>query len=212
MGIPGEGAVSTNYLDVGGATNSPARYYRIEVMVPSPGDNAVDPAYSSGWATATMAERGFGPWTLTGSAVLGGSSNGFFIGSSTNNAAGASPGIDVNGKSWGIYANNGNFTAAYRSFANGPLQVGQSFKIDIDNGFINSNQTVGLTIRNGNATGSFTNYNTGSRFEFLCILAILRATAIRWWILTWSAITSACHSRGPACIWSSRWARTTRTR
>ncbi len=36
----------------------------------------------------------------------------------------------------------------------------------MDNGSIDPNQTVGLTIRNGNASGSWTNYNTGARFEF----------------------------------------------
>ena len=100
--------------------------------------------------------------------MIGSSSNGFFIGSSTNNASIAPPGIDVGGKSWGIYANNNNFTAAYRPF-NAPVPVGATLRIDLDNGFINSNNAVGFVLRNGNVTASHTNYNTGSRFEFLYI-------------------------------------------
>ena len=34
MIIAGSGAVTTNYTDVGGATNRPSRYYRIQQVVP----------------------------------------------------------------------------------------------------------------------------------------------------------------------------------
>ena len=30
--LPGSGTVATNYLDVGGATDRPARYYRVRVV------------------------------------------------------------------------------------------------------------------------------------------------------------------------------------
>ena len=38
IAIPGSGLGTTNYLDVGGATNMPARYYRIRLSSPMPPD------------------------------------------------------------------------------------------------------------------------------------------------------------------------------
>ena len=159
---------TTNYLDVGGAAHSPSRFYRIATigtqLVQYASDNAADPAYTNGWNNGSNGGSGFGAWTLTASSVLNGANDGFFVGPSTNNAFLASPGIDTSGKSWGIYANNNNFTAAYRAF-NSSLPVGGTFKMDMDNGFIDTSNTVGFVLRNGNASGSFSNYNTAARFE-----------------------------------------------
>jgi hypothetical protein len=172
--VAGSSLTSTNYLDAGGATNVPSRYYRVEMLlvpqsqtVTQALDNAADPAYSGGWTNGSNGGTGFNPWILTGSGVLGSHTNGYFIGSSTNNASGAAPSIDVDGKSWGIYANSNNFTAAYRGFSNGSLLVGQSLLIDMDNGYVDTGDSDGFVLRNGNVTGSYTNYNTGARFEFL---------------------------------------------
>ncbi len=164
--------VATNYLDAGGATNFPARYYRIASStppVPKPtlaGDNAADPGYTNGWTTGSFGGSGFSVWTLTASGVIGSGSNGFFIGSSANNAFQTSPGIDTNGVSWGLYANNNNFTAAYRQFATS-LPVGGAFQVAMDTGFIDPGNADGFVLRNSNANGSYTNFNTGARFEFL---------------------------------------------
>jgi len=171
--VAGSSLTSTNYLDAGGATNVPARYYRVEMLLTSQSqtitqalDNAANPAYSGSWTNGSNGGTGFSPWTLTGSGVLGSNTNGYFIGSSTNNAADASPGIDVGGKSWGMYANDNNFTAAYRGFSNS-VPVGGTVKLDMDNGYINTGFSDGFVLRNGNVTGSYSNYNTGVRFEFL---------------------------------------------
>ena len=169
IGVIGSGSTSTNYLDVGGATNAPARYYRVKLVIPPAADDASDPAYSGGWINGSNGGTGFGPWTLKATGVIGSSTNGCFIGSSINNAGGTPPGIDVGGKSWGIYANSGNYTAAYRTFTNGPLMLGQSLLINMDNGYIDSGQSVGLVLRDNNASGSANDYNVGARFEFLYI-------------------------------------------
>jgi len=164
---------STNYLDIGGATNTPARYYRIAignvtgVVVTQSFDNTAQPAYSGGWTNGSNGGTGFGPWTLT-TTIANVNSNGFFIGSSTNNALGTSPGIDVSGNSWGVYANSGAAAAAYRSFSNS-VPVGGTFKIDMDNGFIGSDDSDGFVLRTGNATNDPGAYNTNARFEFLYI-------------------------------------------
>lgn len=149
---------------LGSSTNTQANL----IVVLPPADNAADPAYSGGWTNGSNGGIGFAPWILTASGVIGSSSNGYFIGTSTNNAFGTSPGIDVDGKSWGIYANSNNFTAAYRGFDNA-VPVGGGFRIDMRNGFINTGNADGFVLRTGNVTGSYTNYNTGSRFEFLYI-------------------------------------------
>jgi hypothetical protein len=162
----GSGPVSTNYLDVHGATNS-SRFYRIKVGLPPPSDNAADPAYAGGWLWGDDGGTGFGPWVLTGTGAINSQWNGFYIGSSTTNAAGQGPGIDVNGDSWGIYANNNNFATAFRQF-NSPLQAGQTFSFSMDNGYINSGGPyVGFVLRNGNVTTTPTDYVTGWRFQFV---------------------------------------------
>jgi hypothetical protein len=161
-----QGQFSMSYTD---STSSVGRFYRVKLVTPQAqpaSDNAADAAYGSVWTNGSNGGTGFGPWVLTGTGTLGGWSNGFFIASSTNNAAGATPGIDVSGKSWGIYANNGNYTAAYRALTNGALQVGQSLLVSMDNGYIDSGNTVGFVLRNGNASASPSDYNVGARFEF----------------------------------------------
>lgn len=112
----GSGVVATNYLDLSVATNS-SRFYRVQFTTPLPADDAGDPAYAGGWFYGDNGGTGFGPWVFTGIGPINSQWNGFYIGSSTNNGGGDVPGIDVNGQSWGIYANNGNYAAAYRSFA-----------------------------------------------------------------------------------------------
>jgi hypothetical protein len=170
--IPGSGlaSMSTNYLDVGGATNSPGRYYRVAMgnatgLVSTQAfDNAAQSAYSGGWTNSSNGGFGFGPWTLDGSSASI-NSNGFFIGSSVSNAAGASPGIDTSNVSWGMYANGGNTSVAYRVFTSS-VPVGGTLKIDMRNGYINSGGIDGFALRNGNASGNTANYNAGARFQY----------------------------------------------
>ncbi len=146
--------------------NAQQEFYRIKTtyLSNSATDNAADAAYSGGWTNGSNGGSGFSPWVLTAS-TTNTSYNGFFIGTSTNNAAGGLPSIDTGGVSWGIYANSGNNTAAYRGF-NSSLAVGGTFQVNMDNGYINTGNTVGFALRNGNATGSYSNYNTNERFEF----------------------------------------------
>lgn len=158
----GSGTVSASYLDAG-PTNA-ARFYRVMILFPPPADNTSDPAYAGGWFYGDNGGSGFGPWIFTGNAPINSQWNGFYIGSSTNNGDGSEPGIDVNGESWGLYANNGNLATAYRSFDS--LKVGQSFALSMENGYIDSGNWIGFALRNGNATDGPLDYDTGSRFQF----------------------------------------------
>jgi autotransporter-associated beta strand protein len=91
----------------------------------------------TGWGTGNQ-------WQLSGA----GGNGGFFIGDSANNGSGSSGNINTSGKAWGMYANGGNTVSAVRSFTGAGLAVGQTFQIDMDNGFIDNGSTVGFGLQN----------------------------------------------------------------
>jgi uncharacterized repeat protein (TIGR03803 family) len=150
----------TNFV----GNSQPQGFYRFAITivhVTGAADDASEAAYSGGWTTGSNGGWGFGPWTLTATSTNAGN-DGFFVGTSISNAFVTSPGIDVGGKSWGLYANTSNDATAYRGFAS--LTTGSVFSVSMDNGLIDSGNSVGFVLRNGNAT---TNYNANARFEFL---------------------------------------------
>lgn len=109
-------------------------------------DNAADSAYSGGGNYNTLnGGTGFSAWSVLPS--VNGGTQGAFIGSSTNNGSGSSGGIDVSGKSFGLYGNTGAGADAFRPFTGGSLSIGQSVIIDMDNGFIDAGGTVGLGLQ-----------------------------------------------------------------
>jgi alpha-amylase len=139
-------------------------------------DNAADPSYSVVqfiWSSGSNGGTGFDPWALTGT-FTNRSCNGFFSNTSINSDSPphAPPGIDTNGKAWGIYANSVNcggptIAAAYRPFAIGPVQVGGQVLIDMENGLNDmAGSAVGFALRHGDATNSPSDYITGARFQF----------------------------------------------
>ena len=128
-------------------------------------DRASESAYVSNWSSGQNGGFGFGPWQLATSTGSSGQ-NGFFIGSSTNNGTPGGVSIDSCGKAFGLYANSGKSAVAFRTFGGSPIAGGQTFRWRMDNGFISSSASVGITLRTGNATGSVNDYNTNSRFEF----------------------------------------------
>ncbi len=109
----------------------------------------------TGWASG---------WLLTPTSDT--ANNGFFIGSSTNNDAGAGgltsggSDIDTAGRAWGIYGNNTNSATEARRLASTPLGIGQTVSIAIDNGAVPSGGLAGFSLRAG---GDATAFN---RFEF----------------------------------------------
>jgi hypothetical protein len=163
--VPSVGATNMSYLDVGGATNGLARYYRVSQVSSAATtfaiDNAADPAYNGGWTNSSNGGTGFGPWIQTPDNTNPAT---YFIGSSTNNSPGTAPGIDTAGKSWGIHT----FALAviFRSFANGQLPVGGTFQMDMTSGVPNSGLDQELSIRSGNASASWSDYDAGRRLLF----------------------------------------------
>jgi glycosidase len=137
-------------------------------------DNAADPLYASGsWTNTLDGGTGFSPWSMVTTTPFPPSGcNGFFVSTSIASSPHAAPGIDVNGESWGAYANTDNcgeptIAAAFRPFATGPIQPGGHLLLNMQNG-LNDNfgSAVGFALRNGNSINSPTDYTTGARLQF----------------------------------------------
>jgi hypothetical protein len=142
-------------------------------------DDASDPAYSGGWTNGSNGGTGFGAWQL----LTVGTMSGHFIGDSTKNADGADDG-NVNGKAkdndintftgsgqpvaWGMYASEIGFgsatnsATAIRPFTGGPLNSGQTFSIDFDNGYVNGKVgQIRLSLLDGNFNPVFSIFFIG---------------------------------------------------
>ncbi len=90
----------------------------------------------------------------------GPTNSGHFIGDSTTNAGG-SLGINSTGDgAWGLFANTGDTANATRPF-NGDLSIGQTFSIQIDQGYQDTGSTVGLSLQNSSGQTLFEIYYIG---------------------------------------------------
>ena len=83
---------------------------------------------------------GFGSWLASPSANA--PDQGLLIGDSNGNGDLGGPGINSDGDAaFGVYANSGSGAEAIRPF-NGPLEIGQTFTIAIDNGYVDGEESV----------------------------------------------------------------------
>ena len=132
-------------------------------------DNASDPAYANGWTSGSSGGSGCGGgWQL--SQPFNTPNEGFIIGTSTSNDGG-DPGqdgdIDSSGsKAWGIYAHSGNLASAVRPF-NGLMVPGQRFTIDMDNGQVDSNRSVGFGLQDATGSNAFEFYAPGEDTQYM---------------------------------------------
>ncbi len=108
-------------------------------------DSAADVVYNDGWQATDNGGFGFSSWSFL---PLGNS--GVMMGSSTSNGDGIDDGttlgvagdrdIDTTGRSWGLFSHGPNDAiGAFRQLTGGPLSIGQSLMIDIDNGEVSPN-------------------------------------------------------------------------
>lgn len=134
------------------------------VLAQVPNDNASNSAYTDGWQTGDNGGSGFGAWTLSG-----GTSAGLLIGNSKNNGDGdGNNDGDINStgdKAWGLYANSGQTASAVRSF-NSALSVGQSFSLQMDNGWIENGGTVGFGLQNASGDNRFEFFFVGGASKY----------------------------------------------
>ena len=137
-------------------------------------DEASHSAYNAGWETGRNGGAGFGEWVL---ASQGGSQPdshaGFFVADIEDhpNLQGAA----VSNRAFGLFANGVVYEAAvaFRTLAS-PLQVGDSFSLlfecdDFVTKFDSDDEKAGLVgfaLRNGSASGHWTDYDKNARFRF----------------------------------------------
>lgn len=142
-------------------------------------DSASDTVYDNGWQNGDNGGSGFAPWVL----LTLGSNSGHFVASSTGNGDGLDDGstrgaandrdIDTNGRAWGMYASldaSMDGALAYRGLTGGPLSIGQSIQIDMDNGYIQPAgvNTVGVQFLVSDGNEAFFRFKGGdSTYELL---------------------------------------------
>ena len=123
-------------------------------------DSAADAAYLSAWGEGSNGGYGFGPWSFVN---YGGGTPIRFIGTSTTNGDGDgnhNGDIDTAGRAWGIRPSGDTF--AVRPFS-GALDVGQSVHFELDHGYYNGGEIVGVRLIN--SLTALDNFNT-NEFEF----------------------------------------------
>ncbi len=117
-------------------------------------DNADEAVYQDGWKSGGNGGMGFKAWNLVLSGQ--GDAGGFFIGDSKKTGAAD---INVNSKSFGMFGHEkAKSTDAYRSF-DAPLEVGQSFSVEILSNFRDGNK--GVDLRGADEKAIF-NFNIGA--------------------------------------------------
>jgi 1,4-alpha-glucan branching enzyme len=124
--------------------------------------------YTVIWTNGANGGNGFAPWQL--SPTSGGSNVFFYIGSSTlndNSSAPSNGSNDINtaGVAWGITALDGVLANARRPFTNA-LASGQSFQIDMDNGYINTGGSVGISLENSSSNAVWQYYFQGGASSY----------------------------------------------
>jgi aryl-phospho-beta-D-glucosidase BglC (GH1 family) len=135
--IAGSGVTTTNYLDPASQT----------VVSGTASDTASDSVYTGGNFNGANGGSGFGPWMVNPANNTGNIL--WFITTSTTNGSNPSGGIDSAGNaSWGSFANNGGTGTAVRAFSAGALAPGQVLTLDMDNGYVEANGSVGFNLQN----------------------------------------------------------------
>ena len=120
-------------------------------------DSGASAVYSDGWTTNDNGGSGFGGWILNTSSGDG-NLNGFFM---SSDAA-----VNIGTPAWGLYANSSNLAETKRRLTNA-LAVGQSLRVRMDNGYINTGSGVGVALQNASSdilwqfffNGGDTNYS-----------------------------------------------------
>ena len=154
--MPGTNVTTTNYTDASA----------LSPLTGAASDNASDPVYASGNLNGANGGSGFGAWVSSPSGNT--ATAGWFVGSSTNNGFLPSGGIDDGGKSWGAYANSNATASAVRPFASGNLVTGQTFSVNMDNGWVEAGDSVGFDLQNSSGQTlleiSYVGFNAASSY------------------------------------------------
>ncbi len=130
-------------------------------------------------ATLSVTATGAGPLTYqwrrhgwrTGWMLTGTGNHGHFIGDSRNNGDGSDDNADgdintAGNRAWGMWAKDGGLAEAYRGFGYTTLSVGQTFKIDMDNGNVQSTGSVGFGLRTHGGQNRFEFFFSGGNTHY----------------------------------------------
>lgn len=123
-------------------------------------DDAGDAAYADDWITGDDGGSGWGGGWLLNTV----SNAGHF-------RASGSADLDTGSEAWGMWANSGGLSEAYRPFAS-PLAIGEVLSMTFENGFIDGGGAVGFGLQNAGGTnlleflfvGGRTNYTVADAF------------------------------------------------
>lgn len=128
-------------------------------------DSASDPAYqppSTNWQNGDNGGAGFGAWTGLLDQYVGNSD----VNGDGSNSQGSAPGLDIDtasdaplaatGASWALRGNGGGQGEAVRPFSQS-LQVGWTFRMDFDNGYV-STGSVGFGLQTSGGVNLFEFY------------------------------------------------------
>ncbi|HMP77486.1 MAG TPA: carbohydrate-binding protein [Kiritimatiellia bacterium] len=126
-------AVGANVITVVGTNAGVA-------VVTNAADSGSSAAYADGWQAGDNGGSGFGAWVFTNSSTDAGQ-NGQFM---ANGAA-----VNIGTPAWGLYANNGNLADVRRALP-GPLAVGQTLAVKMDNGYLDTGAGTGVAVFNAN--------------------------------------------------------------
>jgi hypothetical protein len=125
------------------------------------GNDANPASNTNGWVTGDNGGSGFGAWALNGPGDNNPAHGGFFLASSSGNGNGSSGNIDTAGRSWGMYANNGQTVSAIRPLTGGSLLVGDTITLSIDNGFLDNGSVEGFGLQTSGGTNRLEFFFTG---------------------------------------------------
>ncbi len=139
------------------------------LSLPGKSDNAADAEYNVSYTNLTWYTGDGSGWQLDGANYGGANNYGWFIGSSTNTGQ-ADPGndsrIDTAGsKAWGLWANTFGIVEARRSF-NGPMAIGNTFRIAMCNGYVTNGASVGFDLQDFSGTNRFELYFGGGSADY----------------------------------------------
>jgi len=131
-----------------------------------------DNAGNYGTAWSGNGGSGFGTWSFntTGNSTQSGTFLGDFNNGDASNINGngddnSDGDINTSGKAWGLYANSGFLSEAFRSF-NTDMLVGDRFIIHMDNGFVENGSTVGMQLQRDDGTILFEVFFVGGQASY----------------------------------------------
>jgi len=124
--------VGANLITVRGTNSGVA-------TVTNAADSGASAVYADSWDAADNGGTGFGAWQFYTSSTDGNLNGRFMAGSAA---------VNIGTPAWGLYANGTTNLSEAKRLLSGPLAVGQTFGVQMDNGFIDPGCGVGVALLN----------------------------------------------------------------